>query len=99
MDSSAEIVGVVGDVRHEALDRPAEPELFLPHAQFGVVIGVLLALPLTQLLRAFLFGVTPLDPLTFLSVVIGFVAIAAAACYIPARRAVRVDPAKALRFD
>jgi len=68
-------------------------------AVVGVIIGVLLALPLTRLLQAFLFGVTPLDPLTFLSVVIGFVAIAAAACYVPAQRAVRVDPAKALRFD
>jgi putative ABC transport system permease protein len=68
-------------------------------AGVGVIIGVLLALPLTRLLQAFLFGVTPLDPLTFLSVVIGFVAIAAAACYVPAQRAVRIDPAKALRFD
>jgi putative ABC transport system permease protein len=68
-------------------------------AGVGVVIGVVLALPLTRLLQAFLFGVTPLDPLTFLSVVIGFVAIAAAACCVPAQRAVRVDPAKALRSD
>jgi putative ABC transport system permease protein len=68
-------------------------------ASVGVIIGILLALPLTRLLQAFLFGVTPLDPLTFLSVVIGFVAIAATACYVPARRAVSVDPSKALRFD
>jgi ABC-type antimicrobial peptide transport system permease subunit len=215
MDYDAEVVGVVGDVRHEALDRPAAAELFLPHAQsgfyamtvvvhttagsaptvqalkeqiwtldprqtilrtaavedwvsqsldnrrftlfllggfalatlvlaaagvygvmsfvtgqrtrefgvrmtlgarghdimrlvigggvklagVGVIIGILVALPLTRLLQAFLFGVTPLDPLTFLSVVIGFVAIAAAACYLPAQRAVSVDPAKAMRFD
>jgi ABC-type antimicrobial peptide transport system permease subunit len=68
-------------------------------AGVGVIIGILLALPLTRLLQAFLFGVTPLDPLTFLAVVIGFVAIAAAACSVPAQRAIRVDPAKALRFD
>jgi predicted permease len=215
MDYDAEVVGVVGDVRHEGLDRPAEAEVFLPHAQsgfyaltvvvhtapgsplalqtlkeqiwaldplqtivrtaavedwisrsldnrrfslfllggfalatlvlaaagvygvmsfttgqrtrefgvrmtlgakgrdimrlvvgggvklagFGVILGVLLALPLTRLLQALLFGVTPLDPMTFFSVVVGFVAIAAAACYVPAQRAVRVDPVKALRFD
>ncbi|HEU4694907.1 MAG TPA: ABC transporter permease [Vicinamibacterales bacterium] len=214
-DFDAEVVGVVGDVHHEALDRPAAVELFIPHAQsgfytltvvvntapgspptlqtlkeqvwaldpaqtihhtaavedwisrsldnrrfslfllsgfalatlllaaagvygvtsfttgqrtrefgvrmtlgakgrdiirlvvgggmklagVGVIIGILLALPLTRLLQAFLFGVTPLDALTFVSVAIGFVAIAAAACYVPAQRAISVDPAKALRFD
>jgi putative ABC transport system permease protein len=68
-------------------------------AGVGVIIGILIAIPLTRFLQTLLFGVTPLDPLTFLSVVVAFVAIAAAACYLPARRAVRVDPVNALRFD
>jgi putative ABC transport system permease protein len=212
---NAEVVGVVGDVRHEALDRPAPPELFLPYSQsgfraltlvvrtapgspanlhglkdqiwaldplqsifhtaklehlvsktlvgrrftlfllggfalatlllalagvygvmsfstsqrtrefgvrlalgaarrdivrlvlgegltlagIGVVVGVALALPLTQLMRRLLFGVTAIDPATFLVVSLGLVLVAAAACYMPARRAVKVEPAQALRFD
>jgi putative ABC transport system permease protein len=68
-------------------------------AGFGVIIGALLAVPLTRLLQAFLFGVTPLDPLTFLSVGLAFAAITVGACYLPARRAVGVDPANALRLD
>jgi putative ABC transport system permease protein len=211
----AEVVGVVGDVRHEALDRPARPELFLPYSQsgfraltlvartaprsptslqalkaqiwaldplqsifhaatlehliaktlvgrrfmlfllggfafatlllalaglygvmsfsssqrtrefgvrvalgaarwdvmrlvlgeglklagVGVVVGIAAALPLTHLLRSFLFGVTPVDPVTYLVVSLGLVLIAAGACYMPARRALKVDPAQALRFE
>jgi putative ABC transport system permease protein len=68
-------------------------------AGLGVLCGTLVAMPLTKLLQAFLFGVTALDPLTFVSVGFAFVSIAAVACYAPARRAVRVDPVNALRFD
>jgi len=68
-------------------------------AGFGVVIGALIALPLMRLLRGLLFGVTVTDPATF--VVVGFVlvVVAAAACYVPARRALRVTPAEVLRLD
>ena len=65
----------------------------------GVIIGVLLALPLTRLLRTLLFGVTATDPVTFLSVSLLLVLVAAAACYLPASRALKVDPVEALRID
>src|SRR5262249_59556345 len=63
----------------------------------GVVIGVVVALPLTRLLRVLLFGITATDPVTFVWVSLALILVAAAACYIPARRA--IDPAKALRID
>jgi putative ABC transport system permease protein len=68
-------------------------------AGLGVIVGILVALPLTGLLRAFLFGVTAVDPMTFLAVSIATVLIAAAACYVPAGRALKVDPTEALRID
>ena len=215
MDYDAEVVGVVGDVRHESLDRPAPVELFLPYSQSGfyaltlvvrtapgspttlqalkeqvwtldpqqsifhaamldhlisrtlsgrrfslfliggfalatlilaaagvygvmsfttsqrtrefgvrlalgakrrditrlvlgdglklagagVIVGLVVALPLTRALRASLFGVSALDPLTFAVVIVALVLLAALACYVPARRALRVDPVEALRVD
>lgn len=65
----------------------------------GLVIGVALALAATRLLRALLSGVGPADPLTFagVSLVLGLVGIAA--CYVPARRAARTDPAVVLRQE
>jgi predicted permease len=65
----------------------------------GAVLGILGALGVTRYLRSLLYGVRPFDPLTFLSValLLGFVALAA--CYIPARRASRVDPMVALRYE
>jgi putative ABC transport system permease protein len=68
-------------------------------AGFGVIVGIAVALPLTRLLRALLFGVTATDSVTFLTVGVGLVLVAAAACFVPARRALRVHPAQALRFD
>ena len=62
----------------------------------GVVIG---ALGAARALATLLYQVTPYDPLTFISVPIVFGAIAAAACSIPARRAMRVDPLVALRYE
>jgi len=215
MDYEAEVVGIVGDVQHEALDRPAASEIFLPYAQsgfygltlvvrstpgspanlktlkeqvwagdplqsiynasrleglisktlgsrrfnlfvlggfalaalvlawagvygvmsfsigqrtrelgvrvalgagrfdvmrlvlgegltmagVGIAIGVLAALVLTRGLRVFLFGVTATDPMTFAAVIGSVVLIAVTACYVPLRRALRVHPAEALRFD
>jgi putative ABC transport system permease protein len=68
-------------------------------AGLGVIMGVVLALALTRLLRALLFGITATDPVTFVGVGLVLVLVAAAACYLPARRALRVDPAAALRVD
>jgi predicted lysophospholipase L1 biosynthesis ABC-type transport system permease subunit len=58
----------------------------------GVGVGIFAALGLTQLMRSLLFGVSAVDPLTFAGVVILLTLVATAACYIPARRAIRTDP-------
>jgi putative ABC transport system permease protein len=68
-------------------------------AAVGVIAGLLVALPLTGLLRTLLFGVTATDPLTFLVVAVVLVLVAAAACYVPASRALRIHPVEALRVD
>ena len=68
-------------------------------ALIGVVIGIVSALGLTQLMANQLFGVTAHDPLTFVIVAILLALVALLACYIPARRAVRVDPIEALRYE
>jgi predicted permease len=65
----------------------------------GVAVGVLSALGATRSLAAMLYQVKPSDPLTFVAVPIAFAAVATAACYVPARRAMRVDPIVALRYE
>ncbi|HEY4839617.1 MAG TPA: FtsX-like permease family protein, partial [Candidatus Acidoferrales bacterium] len=68
-------------------------------ALIGVTIGLIGALALTRLMSNQLFGVSAHDPLTFAAVAILLVFVSVAACYIPARRAIRVDPMIALRHD
>jgi ABC-type antimicrobial peptide transport system permease subunit len=65
----------------------------------GVLIGAPLALALSRLLRGLIFGISPLDPLSFASVPAVLIAVAAAASWIPARRASRAEPMAVLRND
>ena len=68
-------------------------------AGIGVVIGFGASLTLTRLITSMLYDVSPTDPLTFIAVAVLLTLVAVAACYIPARRAMRVDPMVALRYE
>jgi putative ABC transport system permease protein len=65
----------------------------------GIGIGLLLAVALGRVLKLFLFGVSPLDPVAYVAVALLFGAVAIVSCYLPARRVLRIDPLIALRSD
>jgi len=83
----------IGDVR----------QLFLRQGLWltatGIALGIGVALVLTRVMSAFLFGVGPMDPMTYVAVSAALAAVALLATYLPARRAARVDPVVALRAD
>jgi ABC-type antimicrobial peptide transport system permease subunit len=68
-------------------------------ALLGIGIGLVAALGLTQLMKSLLFGIGATDPLTFISVAATLLFVALAASYLPARRAMRVDPLVALKYE
>jgi putative ABC transport system permease protein len=68
-------------------------------ALVGTAVGLVCALIVSHLMAGLLYGVRPTDPLTFAGVALLLIGVALLACYIPARRAIRVDPLTALRHD
>ncbi len=82
-----------GDVLRLVLGQGAKVALL------GIVIGIAVALGLTRLMTSLLFGVSATDPLTFAGVAMLLTLVALVGCYIPARRAMRVDPLVALRHE
>jgi ABC-type antimicrobial peptide transport system permease subunit len=65
----------------------------------GIAIGLLGSVALARVIVAQLWGVSPYEPLTFASVAILLLSIGLLACWVPARRATRIDPTTALRYE
>ena len=65
----------------------------------GLILGVVVAFSLARVLRTFLFGVEPSDPATLIGVALMFTTVALLACWLPTRRATKIDPVEALRYE
>jgi predicted permease len=87
----------LGASPHDVLRAAVRHGLVLTGA--GAIVGVALGLAATQALSSLLYGITPTDPASFAGAILLLMVTAALACYIPARRAARVDPTHALRYE
>ena len=65
----------------------------------GAAAGLVIAAAISQVLAGFLFGIPPIDPVTFTGTTVLFAATGLGACYVPVRRATRIDPTQALRYE
>ena len=87
----------LGARRADVISMVLREGLFL--TAIGSAIGAMLAAAAARVLAGFLFGIPPIDPITFAATTVLFATIGLVACYVPVLRATRVDPTQALRFE
>jgi putative ABC transport system permease protein len=91
------VVGIYGIMAHSVSQRTNEIGVRL--IGVGIVLGLGASFAITRVIRAVLWDVTPTDPVTFALALLALSAAGFLACYIPARRALRIDPVNALRYE